>query len=292
MAHSPSEIERKIEDKTGRSFLCRSSNSVSGGCINRASRITGVDGREFFIKRNRASFLPFFEAEGLALQEMRETETMRIPEVIGHGIEDDQAYLILEFIVEGGNSSAGQSKLGHQLARMHRIEQEYFGWKMDNCIGATPQPNPASSDWPSFYRDHRLRHQFDLAIRKGRRFDGTETLLSGIEKFFDSYLPHPSLLHGDLWGGNASYDSNGEPFLFDPASYYGDRECDLAFTYMFGGFSSSFHQAYESEYPVDPGFKIRKTLYNLYHELNHFNLFGGGYASSAQASIDELLRVK
>ena len=128
-----------------------------------------------------------------------------------------------------------------------------------------------------------------MAQSKGRSFDGAQKLLESIESFFTDYSPHPSLLHGDLWGGNASCDSSGVPFLYDPASYYGDREADLAFTYMFGGFSSSFYDAYNQEYPLNAGFPQRKTLYNLYHELNHFNLFGGGYASSAQSSIDQLL---
>jgi fructosamine-3-kinase len=173
---------------------------------------------------------------------------------------------------------------------MHRVVQPHFGWSMDNCIGATPQPNPPSQNWVTFYRDHRLAHQFKLAENKGSTFNGAQALLDQINSFFTTYTPHPSLLHGDLWGGNAGYDRDGTPFLFDPASYYGDREADLAFTYMFGGFSSAFYDAYEKEYPVDPGFRIRKTLYNLYHELNHFNLFGGGYASSAQSSIDLLLQ--
>ena len=114
-------------------------------------------------------------------------------------------------------------------------------------------------------------------------------LLLNLEYFFESYNPKPSLLHGDLWGGNASQDSSGNPFIFDPATYYGDREADIAFTYMFGGFSSSFYQGYIKEFPLDEGFGMRKALYNLYHELNHFNLFGGGYASSAQSSINQLV---
>ena len=116
-----------------------------------------------------------------------------------------------------------------------------------------------------------------------------ETLLKNLEFFFNGHSPHPSLLHGDLWGGNASCDTNGRPFIFDPASYYGDRETDLAFTYMFGGFTASFYDSYQKTFPLSPGFEVRKILYNLYHELNHFNLFGGGYASSAQSSVNQLI---
>ncbi|MEK9772832.1 MAG: fructosamine kinase family protein [Opitutae bacterium] len=283
-------IDRAISESTGCCFRTLSSLSIGGGCINQASKIAGEDGRVYFIKKNQSSFLPFFEAEAQALHEINQTDTVRAPQVIAHGLENGQAFLVLEFIDEGTTSSDGQTKLGTLLGKMHRVTQPYFGWTMDNCIGATPQPNPQSHDWISFYRDHRLSHQFALAAKKGREFSGSRELLDCLDTFFTSYHPHPSLLHGDLWGGNASQDRKGSPFIFDPASYYGDREADLAFTYMFGGFSSSFYTAYEREYPIDPGFRQRKTLYNLYHELNHFNLFGGGYASSAQASIDWLLQ--
>jgi protein-ribulosamine 3-kinase len=283
-------IDQAISESTGCTFRNCSSSSIGGGCINQTSMITGEDGREYFIKKNQSSFLPFFEAEAEALTEISNTETVRVPSVIAHGMDNGQAFLVLEYIEEGRNSSNGQVNLGTQLARLHRVSQPYFGWSTDNCIGVTPQPNPRSDNWPAFYRDHRLAHQFDLAANKGRKFEGAQKLLDSIESFFSSYTPHPSLLHGDLWGGNAGYDIEGEPFIFDPASYYGDREADLAFTYMFGGFSSAFYDAYEKEYPVDPGFRQRRTLYNLYHELNHFNLFGGGYGNSAQSSINELLQ--
>ena len=283
-------IDRAISESTGSVFKLHKSSSLAGGCINQASCIESEDGRQFFVKKNEANFLTFFEAEAQALTEIRQTQTVHAPEVIAYGAEDSQAFLVLEFMKEGTASSSGQAKLGTQLAKMHKIEQGYFGWGVDNCIGATPQPNPKSNSWTEFYRDQRLSHQFDLAAQKGRRFEGANDLLDQIESFFSTYQPNPSLLHGDLWGGNASYDSSGMPFVFDPASYYGDRETDLAFTYMFGGFTSSFYQAYEQEYPLESGFKVRKTLYNLYHELNHFNLFGGGYSSSAQSSINELLR--
>ena len=285
-----SELEEAISTATGSPFKQSGASSIGGGCINQANRITGTDGRVFFVKFNQPSFAPFFQAEAQALKEIRETKTVQTPAVIAHGLAKEEAYLVLEFITEGSSSPKGQAQLGAQLAKMHRIQKPFFGWKLDNCIGATPQPNPSSENWPEFYRDQRLAHQFNLAAQKGRRFEGSDALLEKIESFFESYHPHPSLVHGDLWGGNAGYDSNGSPFIFDPASYYGDRETDLAFTYMFGGFSSSFYKAYEQEFPLDRGFQVRKILYNLYHELNHFNLFGGGYASSAQSSIDNLLR--
>lgn len=284
-----SEIDNAISNATGVLFKSQSSSAIGGGCINQASKIQSMDGRNFFLKINQASFLPFFEAEAEALKEIRATQTIMAPDVITHGVAKNQAFLVLEYIEEGRSSPGSQKNLGMLLAKMHKIEQPFFGWERDNCIGATPQPNPKTNSWPVFYRDHRLAFQFKLAQSNGRTFEGAQKLLKSIESFFADYSPYPSLLHGDLWGGNASCDSSGVPFIYDPASYYGDREADLAFTYMFGGFSSSFYDAYNHEYPLNSGFPKRKTLYNLYHELNHFNLFGGGYASSAQSSIDQLL---
>lgn len=284
-----SEIDNAISNATGVLFKSQSSSAIGGGCINQASKIQSMDGRNFFLKINQASFLPFFEAEAEALKEIRATQTIMAPDVITHGVAKNQAFLVLEYIEEGRSSPGSQKNLGMLLAKMHKIEQPFFGWERDNCIGATHQPNPKTNSWPVFYRDHRLAFQFKLAQSNGRTFEGAQKLLKSIESFFADYSPYPSLLHGDLWGGNASCDSSGVPFIYDPASYYGDREADLAFTYMFGGFSSSFYDAYNHEYPLNSGFPKRKTLYNLYHELNHFNLFGGGYASSAQSSIDQLL---
>lgn len=284
-----SSIEEAISQATKEKFSSQESSSLSGGSISRSQCIKGNDGRVFFCKENDISFLSFFEAEVKALQEIKATNTIRTPEVITSGTTDLSSFLLLEFIKEGESSSDGQKEMGKQLARLHKIEQPFFGWTLDNCIGSTPQPNPRSENWVEFYRVHRLQHQFQLAARKGQSFDKAEKLLLHLESFFQDYTPYPSLLHGDLWGGNASHDQAGNPFIFDPASYYGDREADIAFTYMFGGFSPSFYEGYEGEFSLNPGFKTRKILYNLYHELNHFNLFGGGYASSAQSSIHQLV---
>ena len=249
-----------------------------------------MDSPPLFLKKNAPSFLPFFKAEALALCEIEETHTIQVPQVICWGESEQSSFLVLEFISEGSSTALGQEKMGNLLAQMHLAPRDYFGWSQHNCIGATPQPNPYSKNWISFYKEYRLLHQFELAEKKGRFFDGKTHLLNNIEAFFTNYTPLPSLLHGDLWGGNASYTLKGEPFIFDPASYYGDRETDIAFTYMFGGFDSSFYKGYEKTFPLEQGFKTRKTLYNLYHELNHFNLFGGGYANSAQSSINQLLK--
>ena len=282
-------IENKISETTNSFFKIKDSTSLSGGSISESQKLFGEDGRIFFCKRNSNSFLPFFKSEALALEEIGETETINIPKVVGLGEEKDYSFLILEFIEEGRPTTETGKELGQKLAALHQIRQPFWGWNQDNCIGSTDQPNPKTSTWIEFYSEYRLRHQFDLANRKGQTFASVEELLENLEFFFTEYSPYPSLLHGDLWGGNTSCDRNGKPFIFDPASYYGDRETDLAFTFMFGGFSSSFYESYQKILPLSSGFEIRKILYNLYHELNHFNLFGGGYASSAQSSINKLI---
>ena len=184
-------IDQAISESTGCVFHKHSSSSIGGGCINQASKITGEDGRQYFLKKNLASFLPFFQAEAQALSEISDTQTVRAPEVIAHGLENEQAFLVLEFIEEGINSTEGQAKLGTQLAQLHRVSQSFFGWTTDNCIGATPQPNPKSDHWPSFYRDHRLDHQFRLAASKGRKFEGAQKLLESIDSFFLLLSPPP-----------------------------------------------------------------------------------------------------
>ena len=175
---------------------------------------------------------------------------------------------------------------------MHQQPQAYFGWHIDNTIGSTPQHNDREHDWPTFWQQQRLAKQLTFAANNGA--GGSlqkkgQKLLENLAVFFDGYTPIPSLLHGDLWSGNAAADEQGNPVMFDPASYYGDRETDIAMTELFGGFNTDFYSAYQAEYPLDSGYKVRKTLYNLYHILNHFNLFGGGYQSQAESMIDILL---
>ena len=162
-------IERAISESTGSAFQLHKAASIAGGCINETFCIEGKDGRQFFVKKNQASFLSFFKAEAQALTEIQETQTVHAPEMIAHGVENDKAFLVLEFMKEGTASPTGQAKLGSLLAKMHRVEQAYFGWGMDNCIGATPQPNPKSNNWSEFYRDHRLSHLGKLGVESRDR---------------------------------------------------------------------------------------------------------------------------
>jgi fructosamine-3-kinase len=191
------------------------------------------------------------------------------------------------------NDGALQAQLGERLAMQHRVTAPRFGWHLENTIGATPQQNAWRDDWVHFFRERRLGVQLDLAFHNGldsRIVDRGRDLGERCGAFFSSHRPVPSLLHGDLWGGNWGVVAGvREPVIFDPAVYYGDRETDIAMTRLFGGFGPRFYAAYQAAWPLDQAAGTRRTLYNLYHVLNHFNLFGGGYGQQAEAMIDKLL---
>lgn len=281
-------IASHISAVTGEPFEILQKQTVSGGCINDAYRVEGRN-RILFVKVNQANALDMFEAEADGLRELAGTKTICVPSPVCSGTAAQQAYLVLEFIALKGGSS--QFQLGERLARLHAAPQSTFGWHRDNTIGATPQPNPNCDDWVNFLREHRLGFQFHLAKQNGMPFHGSDELLRQLEHFFDGYRPSPSLLHGDLWSGNVAFDEDGTPVIFDPATYYGDREAEFGLTEMFGGFGADFWVGYESILPLNDGYGTRKLLYQLYHTLNHFNLFGSGYAGSAQSLVDQLLRL-
>ena len=277
-----------ISESTGEPFELLQKKTVGGGCINDAYRLEGRD-QDYFVKLNHAGALEMFEAEADGLREIAGTKTIRVPSPICSGRTGAQAYFVMEFINLGGGGS--QFQLGERLARLHAVPQSRYGWHRDNTIGATPQPNLAGDDWVEFLREHRLGFQFSLAKQNGMAFNGSEDLLRQLYAFFDGYQPKPSLLHGDLWSGNVASDENGGPVIFDPATYCGDREAEFGLTEMFGGFGTDFWSGYESVLPLEDGYGTRKLIYRLYHTLNHFNLFGSGYAGSAQSLVDQLLRL-
>jgi protein-ribulosamine 3-kinase len=280
-------ISEHIEAATGQAFTVVSSQAVSGGDINSAFRLKGHD-KTYFVKLNRADLAAMFEAEFAGLMEMASAQALRVPAAIAAGSTADHAFLVLENIEFSASSKASERLLGQQLARLHAVKQPYFGWHRDNTIGSTRQPNGQYNDWLSFWREQRLGFQLKLAASNGyggRLQASGERLLGDLAALFDSYAPEPSLLHGDLWAGNAAVDRQGLPVIFDPACYYGDREADLAMTELFGGFGRDFYAAYREAWPLDQGYSVRKTLYNLYHILNHLNLFGGGYLRQAESMM-------
>jgi fructosamine-3-kinase len=247
----------------------------------------------YFVKIARHPTMLACEADGL--QALAATNTVRVPRVIVSGVEGDDAWLVLEWLALGADPPAGA--LGASLARLHAATPpagprgERFGWHRDNWLGATPQVNAWSVDWGAFFRDCRLAPQ--LALAAGNGFTAIakegERLLAALPSLISAHEPKPSLLHGDLWSGNAATLASGGGVVFDPAVYVGDREADLAMTELFGGFGSAFRRAYEDVLPLDHGYARRFELYNLYHLLNHLNLFGAAYAARTRHTLASLL---
>jgi len=284
-------IAAAIAATTGPPFRVEAQRAAGGGCINEAYVIKG-EGRCYFIKLNRAGAVDMFNAEAEGLTAIIATNTVRAPQPICSGSTGGRAYLALEYLPFGRERAAGMALLGAQLAALHRHTQTRYGWHRDNTIGSTPQLNRTADDWIMFWREQRLHYQLQCAARRGLsaalRKKG-DRLLTALDGLLGDHRPPASLLHGDLWSGNQAVLAGGQPVIYDPATYYGDRETDLAMTELFGGFSPEFYAAYREHYPLEAGYARRKLLYNLYHVLNHYNLFGGGYAAQAERMIDSLL---
>lgn len=286
-------IEADITQSTGEKFQIQQRRSVGGGCINQGYAVSNGQ-HTYFVKLNQASLIEMFQAEVLGLRQMLETQSIRVPKPICCGTEGNSAYIVLEWLELGRGDARSWEEMGRKLAAMHQWKplssegQEGFGWNVNNTIGSTPQINTWTQDWPVFFAEHRIGYQLKLAKRRGGHFPLEERLLATIPELL-AHRPQPSLVHGDLWGGNAACTSSGEPVIFDPAAYFGDREVDIAMTELFGGFPTGFYRAYNEAFPLDSGYERRKTLYNLYHILNHFNLFGGGYGSQANRMIEQIL---
>ena len=243
-----------------------------------------------FVKTGPVSALDMFEAEVEGLRELALANAIRVPAVIDCGIEDGHAFIALERFHFEPATPATETLLGEQLATLHRHREKRHGWHRDNTIGPTPQHNPRTSDWIEFFREHRLRFQLDLAARNGYsgELQSLGLRLAGrLPELFDGYVPEASVCHGDLWSGNWGV-ANGAPVIFDPAVYYGDRESDIAMTMLFGGFGRAFYRAYEESWPMAGGHERRLKLYQLYHVLNHLNLFGSGYLGQAMKLLREL----
>ena len=265
---------------------------AGGGSINRSYRLTTLRGAVYLLKTNIQSALEMFEAEREGLEALRHADAIRVPEPIQTSIAGDISFLLLEHIEFGHKTAAAAQACGHALAALHRHLKPRFGWHRDNTIGSTPQINGWTEDWVVFVRDARLGYQLKLAAENG--IDASiqaagQRLLARLPGFFTDYTPVASLLHGDLWGGNWGATYGEVPVIFDPATYYGDRETDIAMTKLFGGFGTEFYAAYNEAWPLDVGFRRRCDLYNLYHILNHYNLFGGGYRHQAAELLGKLL---
>ncbi|MGK7930637.1 MAG: fructosamine kinase family protein [Microcystaceae cyanobacterium] len=285
------QIAQQIAQVTQTDFIVENYRSVSGGCINQGYSLTGL-GKTYFVKVNDPSQVEMFAAEALGLKQIFATNTIRVPKPICSGATERFSYIVLEWVELGRSQKNSWQEMGKQLAQMHKIDLvSQFGWDRNNTIGSTPQLNPWADNWADFFAESRIGYQLNLAKRRGGNFIDIGNFVEVVRDSLKERKPHPSLVHGDLWSGNASLTQKGEPIIFDPATYYGDHEVDLAMTELFGGFSSQFYQGYESVFPLDQGYSKRKVLYNLYHILNHFNLFGGGYESQALRMMKQVERI-
>ena len=264
--------------------------TASGGCINRTAVLDGRTSR-YFLKYNEPARLDMFAAEAEGLEALGAARAVRVPKPICWGTAGGVAFLVLEHLDLAPADARTQALLGERLAALHGVTRPQHGWHRDNTIGTTPQHNAQTPNWAEFFREQRLRPQLQLASEHGywELTRAGEKLLVHVDALLAGHAPAASLLHGDLWGGNAAATAAGEPVIFDPAVYFGDREADIAMTELFGGFANTFYEAYRAAWPLPPGYRTRRTLYNLYHVLNHANLFGGGYADQARRMIDALL---
>ncbi|PKD43316.1 fructosamine kinase family protein [Rhodohalobacter barkolensis] len=260
---------------------------LSGGSINQAVKLSTNKG-DYFLKWNRSAPDDFFEKEADGLKRLRDAKSnLQVPNVISTGKPEPgrPGYLLMEFIEKGrtGNSF----EFGQKLAKLHQTKAEQFGLEMDNYIGSLPQSNRQCNDWTEFFTQERIDPQIKMAVDSGKMDAGINQNWNRLSSKLNDIFPAttPSLLHGDLWGGNYLFDSSGNAVMIDPAVYYGHPEMDLSFTKMFGGFSAEFYSGYESESPLEPGFSERVPIYNLYPLLVHVNLFGGHYTSQFKSIL-------
>ncbi len=286
-------VQRWLFDKLNRKILPDTACPVSGGCINEAFLVQDDQGNNIFLKSNEPFQITLFETEIKSLKLLRDAKAIRVPEPFCSGIVEGRAMLAIEGLTLVINTDAAdQKKLGRKIAGLHSHQSPdgRFGADFNNYIGATPQFNSWKELWTEFFITQRLDYQFDLAERKGLTFRRRKKFTEAASRFLDGCEVSASTLHGDLWGGNVSFDQHGAPVTYDPAAYFGDRETDIAFTRMFGGFAPGFYSSYREVFPEPEDIEIRHRIYNLYHLLNHFNLFGGDYGAQARSLIREVVK--
>ena len=292
-------IEAKLGESTGEPAKIVASSSIGGGCINDAEVVTLSDGRTFFVKSNPNHNL--FEAEAVGLATIKTSDAIRVPNVVTTGTTRlGLHFLILEQIKPGRPSKDFFETFGRSLAQMHRADinkfslqpklshLDHYGFASDNHIGSTVQLNTWTSSWVEFFAEYRLGYQLKLAAENGYakqlQREGKSLIASLDELIGQTYEP-PSLIHGDLWSGNFMVSSSDEAVLIDPAVYFASRECEFAMTKLFGGFNSQFYSAYNEAYPLNDDWETRVEIYQLYHLLNHLNLFGASYLDQCLATI-------
>ncbi len=277
-------LEEILNEKvTSNSFL-------GGGSIADSQKIRTSSGKEYFVKSYSQSKSNILKNEVNGLIEIQKSKSIKTPQIIYY----DDDILILEFIKSGRKNKNFSELFGIQLTAMHRLKSDKFGFYENNYIGSNHQINlPLYSNWTDFYWENRLLYQFKLAEKHGYVNSDFRKLFNQFESVYRNIIEgteeEPSLIHGDLWGGNYLVDESGNPVLIDPAVYYGHREAELGMTILFGGFDSEFYSSYNEAYPLFDGWKERLDIYKLYHVMNHLNLFGSGYLNQTLSIIKSYL---
>ncbi len=281
-------IEKAIVEATNKPFIIKEKQRVTGGDINTAFLLSDQDS-SYFIKLNEKQHSALFEAESYSLNQISQQTDLRCPEVICSGQTMDKSFLVLEALSFITPNDDDWKSLGKAIAKMHKDTQHgQYGWQDDNYIGLNLQANKWSSNWSTFFAEQRIGWQLQLLNEKSISLGNIEHITTVCH---DALLHHhvtPCLVHGDLWQGNVGFTTDG-PCVFDPACYYGDREADIAMTELFGHFPAPFYQGYQEDYPLPKHYEERKQVYNLYHMLNHANLFGGVYIEQSKAILQRLL---
>jgi protein-ribulosamine 3-kinase len=282
------EINRLLESLYGAKV--ETSFATSGGSINQTQVLNLTNGQRVFLKQNPNPPTDFFLAETQGLKLLAQAKNgPRIPKPIAVQSGSRPTFLLLEYIESSSEDENFAEQLARSLAELHRMSQEHYGLDHENYIGSTPQKNALEKDGIVFFREQRIDFQRQLARRSGLlpvAIDNKLDLLcDDLGKFLNISGEKPALLHGDLWSGNYFPDSEGKPCIFDPAVYYGLREADLAMTELFGRLPQRFYDVYQEVFPMNPGYEERKDLFNLYHLLNHLNIFGSSYLSSVQQTV-------
>lgn len=283
-------IEQTISNDTGRAFNIDEKHTVSGGDINLCYQL--IDNRrhqKYFVKINDKTQLANFEAEAYSLNHIAKEESLSCPDVVTLGTTLDKSFLVLEYLPLITGTSSHWFTLGEQLAYLHKTSVHgQFGWPHENFIGLNIQQNAWSSNWRTFFTEQRIGWQLQLLHEKSINLGDITHICEHCHQLLLHHNATPSLVHGDLWRGNIGFTKAG-PIVFDPASYYADREVDIAMTELFGRFPIEFYQGYQSIEPLSDGYEQRKLVYNFYHILNHANAFAGIYLEQAKATLSRIM---
>lgn len=260
---------------------------VSGGSICQAFKIQTEAKQAFFVKTLAEADKQFFVREAEGLSALSQANSINTPSVLAVA----PTVLIMNYVETATPNKKFWRRMGEQLAQLHKPSKDYFGFEHDNFCGRTPQPNPTTDNGFDFFSQSRLLYQATLANKHGLLTSVDQQKIDQLCHKLPDLLPDESssLLHGDLWSGNLICDQDHQPWLIDPAVYYGWREIDIAMTSLFGGFESGFYEAYQHHYPLEPGWRERLDIYNLYPRLNHLNLFGPHYLAPIRSTLNRFV---